>query len=467
MITVIRNAAAIVWRDGRHEALENATVAFKDSAIVYAGESYTGHADQIIDASRRLVIPGFVNTHVHITDTPFTKGLLEDQGEKDFSTLYNILPAVRHATGPEDQLAAAECGFAELLLSGSTTVVELSFDFEMMNGGDIGIATDIANIAGRLGLRCYMGPRYRNGFYGLGDDGKVFYRSYGDDGQRRFEDCVAFCRANEGRYDGRLRTLLAPGQVDTCDADLLRETRRVADELNIPVQLHAGQSPTEFRRVHDRHGMTTVEYMAHTGLLAPGFLIGHGMWLASDGDVDHLPQKEIELLRDSQATIAHLPWVKARQASVINSFHKYRNRGINVSLGTDTFPLDMFNEMRWGAVIGKIVEKTPRVATAKELFDAATIGGAKGLCRDDLGRLAPGCKADIVILNIDKPHATPMNDPFKFVALGASAGDVETVIVDGQTVVERGRLLTADLPTVLEKLREANKRVQSRVRLSV
>ena len=132
-------------------------------------------------------------------------------------------------------------------------------------------------------------------------------------------------------------------------------------------------------------------------------------------------------------------------------------------LGTDTFPFDMINEMRWAAILCKIAEQDPRAGSAREIFHAATIGGAQALKRDDLGRLAPGCKADIVIVDLDKPHALPLRDPFKFIVYSASRADIDTVIIDGRTVVSQGELLFCDLATVLNKLREAITRVHKRV----
>ena len=134
-------------------------------------------------------------------------------------------------------------------------------------------------------------------------------------------------------------------------------------------------------------------------------------------------------------------------------------------LGTDTFPFDMIHEMQWAAVLCKIAEQDPKAGSAREIFHSATIGGARALNRDDLGRLAPGCKADIVIVDLDKPHALPLRDPFKFMVYSASAADVDTVIIDGRTVVSQGKALFCDLPTALGKLREAITRVHERVKV--
>ena len=252
-----------------------------------------------------------------------------------------------------------------------------------------------------------------------------------------------------------------PGQVDTCEAQLLKDTRRYADELKIPIQLHAGQSPNEYARVRQTENRTTVELMMDTGLLGPDFIVGHGQIMSADGNVGSMGGHEAAALRDSRTTICHLPWVKARRGGVIDSIHKYREMGIRQCLGTDTYPFDMFNDMRMASVVCKIVEKTAEVAASEDVFHMATVGGADALGRPDLGRLAPGCKADIVLVRTDTPKATPVYDPFKFLVLAATGDDVDCAIVDGRTVVRDGEVLTIDVPAAVRRVNDASKRVRA------
>jgi|TARA_B100000959_G_C14949397_1_gene611260 cytosine/adenosine deaminase-related metal-dependent hydrolase len=468
----IRNGTVIAWNGTRHEVIDPGVVVFEGSKIIFVGSAYDGNSDEIIDASGRLVIPGLINSHLHVTDTPYTQGYLEDIGDRDpagsatnLVSLYKVLPEVRHATDPEAQVAAAECAFAELARTGSTTVVELGYDGEIGGDGDIAITEQVADVAGRIGLRCYSGPRYRTRHYGQNSDGTIFYKDYPDRGRRRFEACIEFCEQWNGRFGDRLRTMLAPGQIDTCDAELLRDTRRTADELHLPIQLHAGQSKNEFQRIGATENRTTVEYLEGCGLLGPDFIIGHGQIISGDGDASSMAAHEIVALRDSQTTICHLPWVKARRGNVINSIQKYKDLGIRQCLGTDTFPFDLFNDMRMAAVVCKIVEKAADAAPSEDVFAMATTGGADALGRPDLGRLAPGCRADIVMVRIDTPKAAPVYDPFKFLVLSATGEDIDRVIVDGHTIVQTGEVQTLDVPAAVRRLNDASKRVWARLDL--
>ena len=198
-------------------------------------------------------------------------------------------------------------------------------------------------------------------------------------------------------------------------------------------------------------------------MLGADVLIGHGQIMTADGNMSSLTPHEVGALRDSQTTVAHLPWVKARRGGVINSIEKYRQMGIRQSLGTDTFPFDLFNDMRMAATICRIVEHSADVATSHSVFTMATVGGADALGRPDLGRLAAGCKADIVFVRTDTFKAAPFYDPFKFLVLSATGDDVDRVIVDGKTIVEGGRVLAIDMARAVARLNDAAQRVRARV----
>ena len=474
--TLLRGGGVIAFDGTQHVHLRRGDVVFCGDRIEYAGPAWTERADapvhQIIDTSGKLVMPGLVNAHLHVTDTAFTRGWLDDYGASaatgaasNVTALYRLLPAVRAAAMAEDQLAAAECAFAELLLSGSTTVVELGFDAEMGDRGDMGTPRAVGNIAGRLGLRCYLAPRYRSRYWKLGTDGAPAYFAYEGDGLPRMRACVELLSDIDTTHEGRLRAMLAPGQVDTCEPELLRATRQVADKTGYPIQLHAGQSPSEFRRIRQQHGCTTLEYLDRVGLLGRDLVLGHSMFFSESGDVDDCNAAELVRLRDSGTHLCHLPWVKARQGTAMRSFAKYRRHGIPVCLGTDTYPFDMFNEMRMAAALCRVAEGSPQAVSAAEIFHAATVSGAQALQRPDLGRLAAGCQADIVLVDVLRPHAVPLRDGIQHLVLSACAADVDTVFVAGCLVVHRRALTHGNLADAIARLAEAGDRVNARVRL--
>ena len=147
----------------------------------------------------------------------------------------------------------------------------------------------------------------------------------------------------------------------------------------------------------------------------------------------------------------------------MESFHQYQKAGVNMTLGTDTCPQNMIQAMRWASVLSKIMERNTESTTAADVFNAATLNGAKALGRDDLGRLAPGAKADIVIFSGDSMNMVPMRDPVKNIVYNAEMEDVETVIINGRTVVENGIVLGADTRELNRRLQETGEKLWPRL----
>jgi len=205
--------------------------------------------------------------------------------------------------------------------------------------------------------------------------------------------------------------------------------------------------------------LRSAEYKYDTGFLDPKVILTHVTHTTSN-PVTGYPKgdtRDIELLAKSGATVAHCPVVYSRLGEFLHSFGQYLKAGINMAIGTDEFPMDMIREMRRAAIMGKVADRDPLAVTARDVFNAATLGGAKALGRDDLGRLAPDAKADIVIVELTGMHVGLVEDPIKTLVYMASQVDVETVIVDGRVVVEGGRVPGLDEK---ELVRRTNKVLQ-------
>lgn len=459
----IRGGTVMAWENDAPHLLANSTVLIEGERVLSVGRDDPA-VSKAIDATGMLVIPGFVNAHFHATDTPFTRDFLEEsRGQKDFANLYRMLPAIRNAIDAGDAAIAAKAFFTEALLAGTTTVVEMGYDQELAGSAHVDSAEEICQIAIGLGLRCYTAPRFRSGYWRADGATTVQFYDYPDRGRARMDECVAFCRRINQTHGGRLRAMLAPGQVDTCDAEMLAETRRLAGQLKLPIQLHAGQSPTEYRRVKHTHGLSTVEYLQRTGILGPDLLLGHGMFLTESNDVSAMPRAELDAIARSGTSIVHLPWVKMRQASLMNSYEKFLKAGVNVALGTDTHPADMIHEMRIAVLGCKIAEQDHQATNASRAFALATANGAKALGRNDLGKIAPGCMADIVLIDLSHPRAAGYEDPIKYLIYNGESRDVHTVLVGGQIVVQHGRPLHADIDELVANMNAAKARVNARV----
>jgi cytosine/adenosine deaminase-related metal-dependent hydrolase len=451
MRTVIDGGDIVAYHGAGHRVLRGGALVFDDDRVVFVGRRWDGAADARIDARGKLVIPGLVNVHSHAT-TEAGGRLVADVGRRDFFHTgflnYQATPAgVKGLDARANPAIGGRFALVEMLRNGCTTVVEIS-----VNSGTI------LPIATELGLRVYLAPAYRSADYVVGADGALGYAWNEDAGLAGLERAKAFIRAHAGSHGGRVQGMLFPYQVDTCSPALLRATRKAADELGVGIQIHAGQNLLEFHEVLRRTGKTPVELLADTGVLGPRAIVGHCI-ISTAHHLAALPAgRDLDLLAETGTAVAHCPLVFARRGNALESFHRYRQRGITLALGTDTYPRDLISEMRWAALTCKIVEHDFTVATAADVFSAATLGGAQALGRDDLGRLAPGAKADIVVVDMQKLRIGPYRDPIKALVQCATGDDVDRVIVDGRTLVEGGRVLGVDERALLaDAQREAER----------
>ncbi len=451
MRTLIQGGDIVAYHEGGHRLLRGGSLVYEDDRVTFVGRTFTEPVDQRIDATGKLVIPGLINIHCH-ADVEAGGRMMADAGRRDFFHAgflnYYAAPKGVKALGPrQDPWVGGKFALVELLKSGCTTVVDISV-----------AAEEHAAIAGEIGLRAYLSPAYKSYDYCIGPGGELSYDLGEEAGLCGLERATAFIEKHAGAHGGRIQGMLFPYQVDTCSPALLQATRKAADRLGVGIEIHAGQNLLEFHEILRRHGKTPVEYLAGTGLLGPDAILGHCI-INSAHSLAGLPAgRDLEILARSGASVAHCPLVFARRGNALQSFHRFRAAGINVGLGTDTYPRDLISEMRWAGLLCKVVEHDFTVATSAEVFTAATLGGAKALARDDLGRLAPGAKADVVIVDMRKIRIGPYRDPIKALVQCGTSDDVERVIVDGRTVVEGGHVPGVDEAELLaDAQREADR----------
>jgi 5-methylthioadenosine/S-adenosylhomocysteine deaminase len=451
------NAGYVVAFDGRgHRLLRDGTVVVDGDRIV----SVARRADVPPDADRETVdvpdgvlTPGLISTHAHIGGSPLDRSFIEDRGNPQFfySGLFELLP-VRGAAQDEDATrACVDFSMAELLRGGVTTVMEI--------GGAI---EHVAVRAADYGLRVYAGLSFRSGRWLTRDGKRVEWEWDEEQGRRGLAQAIELHKRWDGAHGDLVRCFFSPAQVDTCTPDLLQASKRAADERERPWQVHASQSVVEFNEMLGRHGKTPIAWLRDLGVLGPNAILGHAIIVGGSSWTNY-PAGDIEIMADAGCSVAHAVWVFARRGVVMESFALYRQAGVNMSLGTDTNPQSVIEAMRWAAVVSKIVERNTEATTAAHVFDAATLGGAQALGRDDLGRIAPGAKADLVLWKGASWGMTPLRDPVKNIVYNATAEDVDRVWVNGRLVVDGGRVLAADEKTLFAALQAGGERMWPRM----
>jgi cytosine/adenosine deaminase-related metal-dependent hydrolase len=249
----------------------------------------------------------------------------------------------------------------------------------------------------------------------------------------------------DGAYDGRIRGALLPCRIETVTLDILRETKRYAEELGCPIKLHAAQGLPELGLIEQWHGKRSIELLGELGFLGPRVGIPHVYYIGGHNGVPAGPVDELALLRDTGTTVIHCPIPGARHARSLDTLEAYLAAGVNVAIGTDMFPPDIIRTLDYASNMAKQRAGSQTAGAPADLFRAATLGGATMLGRDDLGRLAPGSKADIVVVDLSPLRTGPIEDPIRTLLMNANGRDVKTVIVDGRTVVEDGAIPGLDV----------------------
>jgi len=437
----------IAYNGTNHVILQNGVVIFEGNEVIHVGKSYSGQVDQKIDASGKLVIPGFVNLHTHICTSPLTKSLREDLPRHVKASFTGTITTKPRKKLPNESETLAKSSLVELLKSGVTTLVEMGAPDHM--GYD-----ESVKLLGDVGIRTYVSAGYRSATW-AGDSIGGEYVHDEEEGLRQMENALHYLRKHEGSYEGRLRFILYPRCVDLVSPALFEETKNLSNELGLPIETHTSQGVGEYQAMKKQYGKTPVEFLYDLGLLNSKMILGHCVYISSHhliGDTQN--GAELELIAKNGATVAHCPWVFAKRGVALESYPQYLQHGINVGLGTDISPQDMLVEMRLAATIAKIIEDKSAVATAADLFNSATLVGAQALGREDLGRISPGAKADLVLINLKTLRIAPVRDPIKNLVYGATHEDVETVIIDGRIVVDQEQVAGMDETKIANELQK-------------
>jgi len=282
-------------------------------------------------------------------------------------------------------------------------------------------------------------------------------------GRRAFETARRLIDLANQHPSGRLSGMVMPSQIDTCTPELIRDAHALAVQRRLPMQIHAAQSINEFHEIWRRHGMTPIAWLQSLGVLDRRTIIGHGIFLDHHPWLHWTSRRDLDLLRDAGASVAHCPTVFMRRGIALNTFGSYVRHGINMGIGTDTYPHNFLEEMRSVFTIARAVAGTVADTTTREVFDAATIGGARALMRDDIGRIKVGAKADLVLVDIADPSMRPLREPLRSLLYVAADRAVRDVYVGGEKVVADGRALNIDYAAASAALEEAQRRSMGNV----
>jgi len=425
--------------DGSHKLYRDGEIVIDRDRVVFIGHGYPGDVSRRIDYGNALIGPGFIDLDA-LSDLDTTVLAFDNQPAWKKGRVW---PQTYMDSGPFEMYSAEELAFqkryafARLIRGGITTALPIASLFYREWSETVSEFEAAADAARGLGLRVYLGPAYRTGNAVVQADQSITMHFDEERGLLGLANAIDFCRRINGSGGSLIKAMLAPDRIETCTARLLQATRAAADDLDVPVRLHSNQSRFEFETVVRLHGKTPTQWMKHLGILSPRALLPHGLFISGHNGMPLLAP-DLETLAESGATIVHCPLVFARSGTALRSFRSFRDRGIRIGLGTDTYPPDMFENMRLGMMLCRIVEGSPTACRSEEFYDAATIGGADALGRPDLGRLQPGSKADLMVIDFGNPFAGQVIDPIQTLMLNGAAHMVRSVMIDGTFVMQDG-----------------------------
>jgi len=435
---LIRNARVLVTMDDERREIANGAVFVRDNVIEQVGPSdqLPQDADEVIDASGHVVMPGLVNTHHHMYQS-LTRAIPAAQDAELFGWLGNLYPIWANLTGEMVHVSTL-AAMAELMLSGCTT----SSDHLYIYPNDCRL-DDSIEAARRIGMRFHaargaMSVGQSKG--GLPPDRVVEEESaILRDTQRLIETYH-----DAGRY-AMQRIVVAPCSPFSVSRELMKEAAALARSYGVSLHTHLAENTNDIAYSREKFNMTPAQYAEDCGW------VGHDVWHAHCVQLD---DDGIYMFARTGTGVAHCPCSNMRLASGIAPIRKMLDRGVPVGLGVDGCASNdsghMMGEVRQAMLLQR-VGFGPDAMTARQALEVATLGGAKVLNRDDIGALKPGMAADIVMFKLDSiGFAGALHDPVAALVF-CTPPNVDCSIINGKVVVREGRLATVDLPVIIER----------------
>ncbi len=390
-----------------------------DERQVEAFRTQCGTSLHEIDGSGKLVMPGLINLHNHVSMS-LMRSFADDMPLMPWLT-EKIWPFEAKLDG-EDIYLGARLGIAEMLLGGTTTFVDMYW-----------YSDRVADAVIDSGIRGVVCPTFVG----------TSYDTFEPEALRMAEKYATGAQS-------RVQIMLAPHAPYTCPPDTLVKTVKIAERYGLGIQIHVSETLDEQRAIHEQYGKTPVEHLRDIGLFERPVLAAHCV---------HVNDSDIEIMARYGVSVAHNPQSNMKLASGIAPVVRMLAAGVNVGIGTDgpssNNDLDMWEEMRSASLLQKVTTSDPCSLTAYQTLRMATVHGAKAIGREgELGVLVPGALADLILVDVDQPHLLPHNDLIANLVYCGKASDVDTVLVGGEIVVESGKLLTIELPALSRKVGE-------------
>ena len=428
---LIKNA--LILNPNNFEEKTQSLLIKNDLIAEISDEIDESNVDKIIDATGKILLPGFVNTHTHLSMTLF-RGLADDLSLDSWLNDH-IWPMEANLNGDYCYIGALLAA-VELIKSGTTTLSDMYFYME-----------DVARAIDEAGLRAVLS-------YGMIDFGDAERREAElKENLTLFENC-------NGMADGRIKVFLGPHSPYTASEELLIKVRQLADEYNMGIHIHVSETEKEINDVSEEKGLRPFEYLDKIGLLGPDVVAAHCVWLSDN---------EIDIIKKNDVKVSHNPCSNMKLASGIAPVSKLIEKDICVSIGTDGASsnnnLDLIEELKTASLLQKVSTLDPNVLNSHEALAMGTIKGAEALGLDDeIGSIEVGKKADIILIDTNSANMVPDSSTLTSnVIYSANGSNVDTTICNGKILMENKQLTILDEQEIYAKAREAIKNLKEAI----
>ena len=406
----------------------------KDDLIAEIAETIDeGNVDKIIDAEGKILLPGLINTHTHLSMTLF-RGLADDLSLDSWLNDH-IWPMEANLNGDYCYIGAL-LGAVELIKSGTTTFSDMYFYME-----------DVARAVEDAGIRAVLS-------YGMIDFGDAERR------EAEIEENLQLFKSCNGMADGRIKVFFGPHSPYTASEDLLIKVRELADEYNMGIHIHVSETEKEINDSLDERGLRPFEYLEKIGFLGPDVVAAHCVWLSDE---------EIEIIKKHDVKVSHNPCSNMKLASGIAPVSKLIENDICVSIGTDGASsnnnLDLIEELKTASLLQKVSTLNPKVLTSDEAITMATIKGAEALgLENEIGSIEVGKKADIILIDTNSANMVPDSSSLSSnVIYSANGSNVDTTICNGKILMENKKLTVLDEQEIYDKAKKAIKELKEAI----
>jgi len=429
MKLLIENVNTLTMND-ENMFRENISVGVEENRIVFVGEKPKDFvADKTIDGKGKLLMPGLVNAHTHMPMTLF-RNYADDLPFHEW--LFERVMPIEEQLDSESVYWGTLLALIESIKSGVTCFNDMYFFLE-----------DMIKACSKVGIRSVLGR-------GLSGDK--------DSDTSKEDEVREIYKKYNNAENGRITFFVAPHAPYTCDDEYLKRSKKLADELNVGLHIHLSESKREVDESIEQFGMTPIKRVAELGLLDGHVVAAHCV---------HVTEEDLDIMKEKNVHVLHNPGSNMKLANGFAPVKEMLDRGINVALGTDGAAsnnnLNMFEEINYAGLLHKATHQDPLAVSTIEALKMATINGAKALNLKDVGMIKEGYKADMILLDIEKPHFYPRNRLISSLVYSAQASDVETVICDGRILMENHKISFADEMEVLIETEKQLKRLVSQM----